>query len=77
MSVSSSAQPAASSHSRSSERGPALAVENFSVRYGEAFALSGVPFGVGTGKALVVLGAYGAGKSSLDSAIFAGPGSCT
>ena len=80
MSVSSSTQPAASPHSQSSEpeeRRPALAVENFSVRYGVAVALSGVSFGVGTGKALEVLGANGAGKSSLARAIFAGPGSYT
>ena len=72
MSVSSCAQPAPSPDAQSSEpeeRRPALAVENLSVRYGEAVALSGVSFSVGTGKALVVLGANGAGKSSLARAI--------
>jgi ABC-type branched-subunit amino acid transport system ATPase component len=46
-----------------------LAVENLSVRYGEATALSGVSFEVGAGKALAVLGANGAGKSSLARAL--------
>ena len=44
-------------------------MEDLSVRYGEAVALSGVSFSVGTGKALVVLGANGAGKSSLARAV--------
>jgi ABC-type branched-subunit amino acid transport system ATPase component len=39
------------------------------VRYGEATALSGVSFEVGAGKALAVLGANGAGKSSLARAL--------
>src|SRR5258708_1049931 len=46
-----------------------LAVDNLSVRYGEATALSGVSFEVGAGKALAVLGANGAGKSSLARAL--------
>jgi len=72
MSVSTSAQPALSSHTQSSEpeqRSPALAVENLSVCYGKAVALSGVSFSIGTGKALVVLGANGAGKSTLARAV--------
>ncbi|MGO8861840.1 MAG: ATP-binding cassette domain-containing protein [Acidimicrobiales bacterium] len=72
MSVSSSALPALSPHAQSSEpegRSPALAVENLSVSYGKAVALSGVSFSVGTGEALVVLGANGAGKSSLARAL--------
>jgi ABC-type branched-subunit amino acid transport system ATPase component len=48
---------------------PVLAVDNLSVRYGEASALSGVSFEVGAGKALAVLGANGAGKSSLARAV--------
>jgi branched-chain amino acid transport system ATP-binding protein len=72
MSVSSSAQPAVGSYTRGSEpegRSPALAVENLSVTYGKVVALSGVSFSVGTGEALVVLGANGAGKSSLARAV--------
>ncbi len=48
---------------------PMLAVEDLSVRYGDAVALSGVSFRIGTGKALAVLGANGAGKSSLARAV--------
>jgi branched-chain amino acid transport system ATP-binding protein len=51
------------------ERSPALAVENLSVRYGDAVALSGVSFSVGAGRALAILGANGAGKSSLARAV--------
>jgi branched-chain amino acid transport system ATP-binding protein len=51
------------------EQAPVLAVDNLSVRYGEAIALSGVSFEVGAGKALAVLGANGAGKSSLARAL--------
>ena len=47
----------------------ALEVENLCVRYGDATALSGVSFSVNSGKALVVLGANGAGKSSLARAV--------
>lgn len=47
----------------------ALEVENLSVRYGDATALSDVSFTVDTGKATVVLGANGAGKSSLARAL--------
>ncbi|HEY1635519.1 MAG TPA: ATP-binding cassette domain-containing protein [Acidimicrobiales bacterium] len=46
-----------------------LTVEGLSVRYGEASGLSGVSFSVGGGKALAVLGANGAGKSSLARAV--------
>ncbi|MGF7234249.1 MAG: ATP-binding cassette domain-containing protein [Frankia sp.] len=46
-----------------------LTVENLSVRYGEAMALTGVSFTLGAGKALAVLGANGAGKSSLARAL--------
>jgi ABC-type branched-subunit amino acid transport system ATPase component len=49
--------------------GRALEVENLCVRYGDAIALSGVSFSVEPGKALVVLGANGAGKSSLARAL--------
>jgi ABC-type branched-subunit amino acid transport system ATPase component len=47
----------------------ALDVENLSVRYGDALALSDVSFSVETGRATVVLGANGAGKSSLARAL--------
>ena len=43
----------------------ALVVEDLSVRYGDAVALSGVSFVVPNGTALAVLGVNGAGKSSL------------
>ncbi|HEX4865653.1 MAG TPA: ATP-binding cassette domain-containing protein, partial [Acidimicrobiales bacterium] len=52
---------------RSSEK--ALEVRNLCVRYGDATALSDVSFSVDTGKVLVVLGANGAGKSSLARAL--------
>jgi ABC-type branched-subunit amino acid transport system ATPase component len=48
---------------------PGLAVENLTVRYGEAVALQGISFTVGPGEALAVLGANGAGKSSLARAV--------
>jgi ABC-type branched-subunit amino acid transport system ATPase component len=47
----------------------ALAAEHLSVRYGDAVALTSVSFQVGRGKALAVLGANGAGKSSLARAL--------
>ena len=47
----------------------ALAVQDLSVRYGEASALNGVSFSIGSGTVLAVLGANGAGKSSLARAI--------
>ncbi|MGA8724444.1 MAG: ATP-binding cassette domain-containing protein [Acidimicrobiales bacterium] len=46
-----------------------LSIENLCVRYGEATALTGVSFEVGAGKAVAVLGANGAGKSSLARAV--------
>ena len=42
-----------------------LVVEELSVRYGDATALDRVSFSTGAGRALAVLGANGAGKSSL------------
>jgi len=53
----------------SSDRPPVLVVQDLCVRYGEATALSGVSFRVEAGSALAVLGANGAGKSSLARAI--------
>jgi ABC-type branched-subunit amino acid transport system ATPase component len=47
----------------------ALVVEDLSVRYGEAMALSAVSFRVDPGKVLAILGSNGAGKSSLARAI--------
>jgi branched-chain amino acid transport system ATP-binding protein len=46
-----------------------LEVDDLSVRYGDAFALSGVSFSLTAGRSLAVLGANGAGKSSLARAI--------
>ncbi len=46
-----------------------LTVEGLAVRYGEAMALDGVSFRLQQGKALAVLGANGAGKSSLARAL--------
>ncbi len=48
---------------------PELLVEDLWVRYGDATALHGISFKVDAGKALAVLGANGAGKSSLARAI--------
>ncbi|HEX4431170.1 MAG TPA: ATP-binding cassette domain-containing protein [Frankiaceae bacterium] len=50
-------------------QGPLLTVDNLCVRYGDAVALNGVSFSITEGKALAVLGANGAGKSSLARAI--------
>ena len=50
-------------------KGPLLTVDNLSVRYGDAIALNGVSFSLEEGRALAVLGANGAGKSSLARAI--------
>lgn len=44
---------------------PALVIQDLSVRYGDAVALSGVSFRVEAGQVLALLGANGAGKSSL------------
>jgi len=46
-----------------------LAVEDLDVAYGQARALTGVSFELGAGDALAVLGANGAGKSSLAAAV--------
>lgn len=46
-----------------------LVVQDLSVRYGDAVALSGVSFTLGAGRALAVLGPNGAGKSSLARAL--------
>lgn len=51
------------------ERPADIKVEGLEVRYGEALAISGVSFTVPSGKALAVLGANGAGKSSLARAL--------
>ena len=48
---------------------PLLSVRDVGVRYGEASALAGVTFDVAEGSALAVLGANGAGKSSLARAV--------
>jgi branched-chain amino acid transport system ATP-binding protein len=48
---------------------PALVIQNLSVRYGDAVALSGVSFRVEAGQVLALLGANGAGKSSLARAV--------
>lgn len=47
----------------------ALVVQDLSVRYGDALALSGVSFRVESGQVLSVLGANGAGKSTLARAL--------
>lgn len=47
----------------------ALKVEKLCVRYGDATALSGVSFDIDAGQVLVILGANGAGKSSLARAV--------
>jgi ABC-type branched-subunit amino acid transport system ATPase component len=49
--------------------GPMLTVDGLAVRYGDANALTGISFTLHEGKALAVLGANGAGKSSLARAI--------
>jgi len=60
----------ARSPSPDSGEGPAaLIVQDLTVRYGDAVALSGVSFRVESGQVLAVLGANGAGKSSLARAI--------
>jgi ABC-type branched-subunit amino acid transport system ATPase component len=64
-------EPAAA---RAHASGPAgqkadLVVEDLSVHYGDAVALSGVTFSAGAGRVLAVLGANGAGKSSMARAV--------
>jgi branched-chain amino acid transport system ATP-binding protein len=51
------------------ERSPVLVVEDLSVAYGEASAVSDVSFTAAAGSALAILGANGAGKSSVARAI--------
>jgi ABC-type branched-subunit amino acid transport system ATPase component len=51
------------------ERSPVLAVDDLSVAYGEATVVSHVSFAVAAGRALAILGANGAGKSSVARAI--------
>jgi ABC-type branched-subunit amino acid transport system ATPase component len=46
-----------------------LTVDNLAVHYGDAVALGGISFQLNEGRALAVLGANGAGKSSLARAI--------
>jgi branched-chain amino acid transport system ATP-binding protein len=46
-----------------------LVVEDLWVRYGDATALCGVSFRVGAGRTVAILGANGAGKSSLARAV--------
>jgi branched-chain amino acid transport system ATP-binding protein len=48
---------------------PALVIQDLSVRYGDAVALSGVSLRVEAGQVLALLGANGAGKSSLARAV--------
>jgi branched-chain amino acid transport system ATP-binding protein len=48
---------------------PRVEVEGMEVRYGEALAVAGVDLTVAPGAAVAVLGANGAGKSSLGAAI--------
>jgi ABC-type branched-subunit amino acid transport system ATPase component len=47
----------------------ALSVEHLSVRYGDAIALTDISFAIASGQVLAVLGANGAGKSSLARAL--------
>jgi branched-chain amino acid transport system ATP-binding protein len=49
--------------------GALLTVDNLAVRYGDAVAVNGVSLQLSEGRALAVLGANGAGKSSLARAI--------
>jgi branched-chain amino acid transport system ATP-binding protein len=49
--------------------GPLLSVRDLAVRYGEATVLGGISFEVRAGSSLAVLGANGAGKSSLARAV--------
>jgi ABC-type branched-subunit amino acid transport system ATPase component len=63
------AAPAAAPVGADTDGGPLLTVENLSLHYGDALALNGISFTLGAGKALAVLGANGAGKSSLARAV--------
>jgi branched-chain amino acid transport system ATP-binding protein len=62
-------EPAASTTTATPGRDLLLRVTDFEVAYGEARALFGVSFDVPKGSVVAVLGANGAGKSSLASAI--------
>jgi ABC-type branched-subunit amino acid transport system ATPase component len=64
-----SSAPSGASEDSSDAPRASLSVRDLYVSYGEASALSGVSFDVGAGEALAVLGANGAGKSSLARAI--------
>jgi branched-chain amino acid transport system ATP-binding protein len=55
--------------SRAGRTGGFLTVDKLSVHYGDAVALDGISFTLEEGRALAVLGANGAGKSSLARAI--------
>jgi branched-chain amino acid transport system ATP-binding protein len=48
---------------------PLLSVDQLRISFGEALAVDGVSFAVGEGQAVALLGANGAGKSSLAAAI--------
>jgi len=48
---------------------PVLSIDNLAVRYGALTAVSGASFEVGRGEVVLLLGANGAGKSSLLKAI--------
>ena len=62
--------PAAAPETEKSEsKHVLLRVEDLAVRYGDAIALSGVSFTLNGGQVLAVLGANGAGKSSLARAV--------
>jgi branched-chain amino acid transport system ATP-binding protein len=59
----------ASAGTTSSQADVLLTVNDLRVQYGESAALAGVSFTVRTGRVLAVLGANGAGKSSLARAV--------
>ena len=58
-----------SAPSAASGGSPVLAVQDLSVHYGDAMALSGVSFTLEAGRPLAILGANGAGKSTLARAV--------
>jgi ABC-type branched-subunit amino acid transport system ATPase component len=61
--------PASEQTSEQTSEQAALAVDDLTVRYGDAIGLAGVSLRVPAGKALAVLGPNGAGKSSLARAL--------